>query len=122
MEIGRLAEADARAFLDDLGIAESSLDRVIRLSFRLLGLIPFFTVGPDECRAWTIRRGATAVEAAGEIHSDLQRGFIRAEVVHYDDLIRLGSMAECRKAGVLRQEGKTYVVKDGDIMHVLFNV
>jgi GTP-binding protein YchF len=122
MEIGQLEPADAQAFMADLGIAESSRDRVIRLSFDLLGLIPFFTVGPDECRAWTIRRGTTAVEAAGEIHSDIQRGFIRAEVVSYDDLIAAGSMAETKKHGTFRREGKTYVVQDGDIINFLFNV
>ncbi len=122
MEIGRLDTADADAFMADLGIAESGLDRVIRLSFDLLGLIPFFTVGPDECRAWTIRRGATALEAAGEIHSDIQRGFIRAEIVGYDDLITAGGMNEAKKAGTFRREGKTYVVQDGDIINFLFNV
>jgi GTP-binding protein YchF len=122
MEIARLDPADALIFMDDLGIAESSLDRVIRLSFDLLGLIPFFTVGPDECRAWTIRRGATAVEAAGEIHTDLQRGFIRAEVVAYDDLIATGGLTEARKAGKLRREGRDYVVQDGDVLNILFNV
>jgi ribosome-binding ATPase len=122
MEIGRLDEEDARAFMDDLGIAESSRDRTIRLSFELLGLMPFFTVGPDECRAWTIRRGTPAVEAAGEIHSDIQRGFIRAEVVGYDDLIAAGGLPEARKAGTLRREGKTYVVQDGDVINFLFNV
>ena len=89
-EIAQLDDDDAAVFMADLGITESSRDRVIRLSFDLLGLIPFFTVGPDECRAWTIRRGDSAVEAAGEIHSDIQRGFIRAEVVGYDDLIAAG--------------------------------
>ena len=122
MEIGRLEADDAAAFMADLGIAESSLDRVIRLSFALLGLIPFFTVGPDECRAWTVRRGTPAVEAAGVIHSDIQRGFIRAEVVAYDDLIAAGGMAEARKAGKLRREGRDYVVQDGDVVHFLFNV
>lgn len=122
MEIGQLDEADAFAFMADLGIEESGLNRVIRLSFELLGLIPFFTVGPDECRAWTIRRGATAVEAAGEIHSDIQRGFIRAEVVSYDDMIAAGSMAETKKLGTFRREGKTYIVHDGDIINFLFNV
>ncbi len=122
MEIGRLDEADAREFMADLGIAESGLDRVIRLSFDLLGLMPFFTVGPDECRAWTIRRGATAVESAGEIHSDIQRGFIRAEVVGYDDLIATGSMAEAKKQGKFRREGKDYNVQDGDVINFLFNV
>ena len=122
MEIGRLEPDDAAAFMSDLGITESGLDQVIRRSFELLGLMPFFTVGPDECRAWTIRRGATAVEAAGEIHSDIQRGFIRAEVVGYDDLIGAGGMTEARKLGKLRREGKDYVVQDGDVINFLFNV
>lgn len=122
MEIGELDEEDARLFMADLGIAESGLDQVIRRSFGLLGLIPFFTVGPDECRAWTIRRGETAQEAAGAIHTDIQRGFIRAEVVSYDDMIAAGSMAEAKKAGTFRREGKTYIVQDGDIINFLFNV
>jgi ribosome-binding ATPase len=122
MEIGRLETEDAAAFMSDLGIAESGLDQVIRHSFELLGLIPFFTVGPDECRAWTIRRGATAVEAAGEIHSDIQRGFIRAEVVGYDDLIAASGLTEARKLGKLRREGKEYIVQDGDVINFLFNV
>ena len=122
MEIGRLEPADAAEFMNDLGITESGLDQVIRRSFELLGLMPFFTVGPDECRAWTIRRGASAVEAAGEIHSDIQRGFIRAEVVGYDDLIGAGGMTEARKLGKLRREGKEYVVQDGDVINFLFNV
>lgn len=122
MEIGRLDHDDAAVFMDDLGIAESGLDRVIRLSFDLLGLMPFFTVGPDECRAWTIRRGASAVESAGEIHSDIQRGFIRAEIVGYDDLIAAGGLPEARKLGKLRREGKEYTVQDGDVINFLFNV
>lgn len=122
MEIGRLDHADAAEFMSDLGIEESGLDRVIRRSFELLGLIPFFTVGPDECRAWTIRSGATAVESAGEIHSDIQRGFIRAEIVGYDDLIATGSMAEAKKQGKFRREGKEYIVQDGDVINFLFNV
>jgi len=122
MEIGQLDEDDAAAFMSDLGITESGLDRIIRESFNLLGLMPFFTVGPDECRAWTIRRGATALEAASEIHSDIQRGFIRAEVIGYDAMIEAKTMAEVRKAGALRREGKTYVVQDGDIINFLFNV
>jgi GTP-binding protein YchF len=121
-EIAALDEADADAFMADLGISESSRDRVIRLSFTLLGLIPFFTVGPDECRAWTIARSASAVEAASAIHSDIQRGFIRAEVTGYDDLIAAGSLAETKKQGTFRREGKTYVVQDGDIINFLFNV
>lgn len=122
MEIGQLSGEDAAVFLADLGIAESGLGRIIRKSFDLLGLMPFFTVGPDECRAWTVRRGATAVEAAGEIHTDIQRGFIRAEVVGYDDMIAAGTMADVKKAGAFRREGKTYVVIDGDIINFLFNV
>jgi GTP-binding protein YchF len=121
-EIAALDDEDAATFMEDLGIAESSRDRVIRLSFSLLGLMPFFTVGPDECRAWTIHRGETAVEAAGAIHTDIQRGFIRAEVVGYDDLITAGSMADTKKHGTFRREGKTYIVQDGDIINFLFNV
>ncbi|MFM8594024.1 MAG: DUF933 domain-containing protein [Chloroflexota bacterium] len=122
MEIGQLSEEDAAVFMEDLGITESGLDRIIRLSFKLLGLIPFFTVGPDECRAWTIRRGANAVEAASEIHSDIARGFIRAEIVSYDDLIQAGSMAEAKKVGRFRREGRDYIFQDGDIVNFLFNV
>jgi len=121
-EISALDDDDAAVFMDDMGIAESSRDRVIRMSFDLLGLMPFFTVGPDECRAWTIARGATAVEAAGAIHTDIQRGFIRAEVTSYDDLIAAGSLAETKKNGTFRREGKTYVVQDGDTINFLFNV
>jgi ribosome-binding ATPase YchF (GTP1/OBG family) len=121
-EIAALDDDDAATFMEDLGITESSRDRVIRLSFSLLGLMPFFTVGPDECRAWTVHRGDSAVEAAGAIHTDIQRGFIRAEVVSYDDLISAGSMAETKKHGTFRREGKTYVVQDGDIINFLFNV
>ncbi len=122
MEIAQLDDEDAQMFMADLGISESSRDRVVRISYGLLGLISFFTVGPDENRAWTIRKGATAVEAAGEIHSDIARGFIRAEVVAYDDMLATRTMAEARKAGKLRLEGKTYIVQDGDIAHFLFNV
>jgi GTP-binding protein YchF len=122
MEIGRLDEESAAVFMEDLGITESSLDRVIRVSFDLLGLMPFFTVGPDECRAWTIERGISAVEAAGAIHSDIQRGFIRAEVVSYDDLIAAGSLAATKANGTFRREGKTYIVQDGDTINFLFNV
>jgi len=121
-EIGELAEDDARLFMDDLGIAEPSRGRVIRLTYDLLGLFSFYTAGEDECRAWTIRRGATAVEAAGAIHSDLARGFIRAEVITVDDLLEAGSMADARKRGTLRQEGKAYEVREGDVLQILFNV
>ena len=122
MEIGQLDADDAAVFMQDLGITESGLDRVIAASFDLLGLMAFFTVGEDECRAWTIARGADAVEAASAIHSDIARGFIRAEVVAYDDMIDAGSMAEVRKAGKLRREGKTYEVQSGDVINFLFNV
>jgi len=122
MEIGQLDPAEAAVFREDLGLTESSLDRVIRLSYRLLGLISFFTAGPDETRAWTIPDGSTAVDAAGAIHSDLARGFIRAEIVSYDDLVALGSMAEARKQGKLRSEGRNHKVVDGEVLEVLFNV
>ncbi len=122
MEIGQLDEESAAVFMSDLGITESSLGRIIRISFDLLGLMPFFTVGPDECRAWTVERDCTAVDAAGAIHSDIQRGFIRAEVIGYDDLIAAGSMAETKRLGTFRREGKTYIVQSGDIINFLFNV
>ena len=121
-ELAELSEEDARLFMDDLGIAEPSRGRVIRLTYALLGLFSFFTAGEDECRAWTLRRGATAVDAAGAIHSDLARGFIRAQVIGFEELMEAGSMAEARKRGTLRQEGKGYEVRDGDVIEVLFNV
>jgi GTP-binding protein YchF len=117
LEISQLEGADARAFLADLGLTESGLDRVIRTSYDLLGYISFFTVGEDECRAWSIARGTSAVLAAGEIHSDISRGFIRAEVVAYGALIARGTMAVCRDHGEVRLEGKEYVVQDGDIIN-----
>ncbi len=121
-EMAELAPEDAAPFMEDLGIEEPSRGRVIRLTYGLLGLFSFFTAGEDECRAWTLRTGATAVDAAGAIHSDLARGFIRAEVVTYEDLMACGSMADARKRGVLRSEGKSYQVQDGDVIQVLFNV
>ena len=120
LEIAQLGAEDAKAFLADLGLNESGLDRVIRTSYDLLGYISFFTVGEDECRAWSIARGTPAQLAAGEIHSDIQRGFIRAEVVAYDALIGRGSMAACREHGEVRLEGKEYVVQDGDIINFRF--
>ena len=120
LEIAQLEPADAAAFLADLGLTESGLDRVIRASYDLLGYISFFTVGEDECRAWSIPRGTAAQLAAGEIHSDIARGFIRAEVVGYDHLIARGSMAACRDHGEVRLEGKEYVVLDGDIINFRF--
>ncbi len=122
MEVAQLEAADRAAFLADLGLAESARDRFLRASYALLDLISFLTAGEDECRAWPIRRGTTAVKAAGKIHSDIERGFIRAEVIAYDDFIRLGSEAKAREAGKLRLEGKDYVVQDGDIAHFRFNV
>jgi hypothetical protein len=119
MEIGQLDPEEAAIFRSDLGLTESSLERVIRLSYRLLGLISFFTAGPDETRAWTIPDGSTAVDAAGAIHTDIARGFIRAETVSVEDLLTLGSMAEARKAGKLRSEGKTYKVVSGDVIEIL---
>jgi GTP-binding protein YchF len=121
MELGELEPDQAAVFMEELGIAESSLDRVIALSYQLLGLISFLTAGPDEVRAWPIPDGSNAVDAAGAIHTDLARGFIRAETVAYEDLVELGSMADARKAGRLRSEGKTYRVKDGDVIEILFS-
>jgi GTP-binding protein YchF len=121
-EIATLADEEQREFLAALGLGEPSLDRVIRASYQLLGLISFFTVGEDEVRAWTLRRGAHAREAAGTIHSDIERGFIRAEVVEWDELLRRGSLAACRSAGSLRLEGKDYEVRDGEVIHFRFNV
>lgn len=121
MEIAQMPPDEAAEFLKDFGIAEPGRLRVIRLSYDLLGLHSFLTVGEDECRAWTIRRGATAVEAAGAIHTDLAKGFIRAEVFAYDDLMALGSEAALKSAGKFRLEGKEYVVKDGEVVHVRFS-
>jgi GTP-binding protein YchF len=121
-ELADLSEEEAVEFRADLGITEPGLDRMIRLSYALTGLISFFTVGPDECRAWNVRSGALAPAAAGKIHTDLERGFIRAEVVRWDELQAAGSLAEARKRGHLRQEGKQYVVQDGDCLNILFNV
>jgi hypothetical protein len=120
LEIAQLDSADAAAFLADLGLRESGLDRVIRASYELLGYVSFFTVGEDECRAWSISRGTTAQVAASEIHSDIARGFIRAEVVGYDPFIARGTMAACRDHGEVRLEGKEYVVADGDIINFRF--
>jgi ribosome-binding ATPase len=122
MEIATLEADDRRMFLDDLGLAEPARDRFVRTAYQLLDQISFLTSGEDEVRAWTIKRGTTAVKAAGKIHSDIERGFIRAEVTHYGDFVRCGSEAKCREAGKLRLEGKEYVVQDGDIIHFRFNV
>lgn len=122
MEIAQLPPEDAAVFMKEYNIEEPSLNRMIRLSYDLLDQQSFFTVGEDEVRAWTVRRGASAVEAAGAIHTDLQKGFIRAEVVAWDDLASLGSVNEAKAKGKLRLEGKEYAVKDGDIVHIRFNV
>jgi len=122
MEIAQLPPDDAELFMAEYGIEELGLQRVIRLSYDLLGLQSFFTVGEDEVRAWTARCGATAHEAAGVIHTDLQKGFIRAEVIGYAELVDLGGLSEARSKGKLRLEGKDYLVQDGEIMHVRFNI
>ena len=121
-EIAQLDPAEAAAFRADLGLHEPALDRVIHATYELLGLISFFTVGDDEVRAWTIPAALPAQQAAGAIHSDLVRGFIRAEVIGWEDLLKAGSEANAKKQGIMRTEGKTYTVKDGEILHVLFNV
>jgi GTP-binding protein YchF len=122
MEIAALSSEEQVEFLQDLGIAEPARDRFIRAAYTLLDLISFLTSGEDECRAWSIKRGTTAHKAAGTIHSDIERGFIRAEVVRFEDLIALGSEARCREQGKLRLEGKEYIVQDGDVIHFRFNV
>lgn len=121
-EIAQLSPEEVGDFLADLGIAESGLDKLIQAAYRSLDLMTFFTVGEDECRAWTVRVGATAPQAAGKIHSDLEKGFIRAEVVTADDLLEQKSIAACRDKGMLRVEGRSYVVKDGDVLNIRFNV
>ena len=121
-ELAELEGEDKQAFLDDLGIAESGLDQLIKASYHLLGYISFLTAGPKEVRAWTIVNGTKAPQAAGKIHSDMERGFIRAEVIHYDDLMECGSMVVAKEKGLIRSEGKEYVFKDGDIVVIRFNV
>ena len=121
MELAQMTPEEESEFRESLGAGEPGLDRMVRLSYDLLGLISFLTTGPDETRAWTIRKGMSALEAAGKIHSDIQRGFIRAEIVGYDDLIRTGGIPEARKQAVLRTEGKTYVMQDGDVVNFLHN-
>ncbi len=122
MEISQLPAEDAELFMEEYQIEEPGLNKMIRLSYDLLEQQSFFTVGEDEVRAWTVRRGANAQESAGAIHSDLEKGFIRAEVVSYEDLTELGSMAEARNKGKFRLEGKQYIVQDGEIMHIRFNI
>jgi ribosome-binding ATPase YchF (GTP1/OBG family) len=122
MELAQMPLEEAVEFLAEFGISEPGLNRVIRMSYTLLGLHSFFTVGEDEVRAWTIPVGAHAVEAAGAIHTDLARGFIRAEVVSYDALVEAGGLPAARQKGLLRLEGKDYVVQNGDILNIRFNV
>ena len=122
MEIAQLSPEEALIFLQEYGISEPSLNRVIKMSYDLLGLLSFFTVGQDEVRAWTVKRNSNAYEAAGAIHTDLQKGFIRGEIIPWDELIALGGLSEARQKGKLRIEGKEYILKDGEIMHVRFNI
>ncbi len=122
MEISQLPKEDQKDFLADLGLSEPAMDRFLQYIYKTLNLISFLTVGEDEVRAWSVKRDSYAQKAAGKIHSDLERGFIRAEVVAYDDLIHTGSLSEAKKTGKLRLEGKEYPVKDGDVMNILFNV
>ena len=121
-EIAQLDPEEKQMFLDEMGIGKSGLDRLVTLGYELLGYISFLTAGPKEVRAWTIERGTKAPQAAGKIHSDFERGFIRAEIVSYDDLVREGSMTACKEKGLVRSEGKDYVMKDGDVTLFRFNV
>ena len=122
VEIAALEPEEREMFLEEMGMEQSGLDRMIKCSYALLGLISFLTCGPDECRAWTIKKGTKAPQAAGKIHTDFERGFIRAEIVAFDDLRECGSMAAAKEKGLVRSEGKEYVMKDGDIVNFLFNV
>ena len=121
-ELSEFEDEERMAFMQELGIKESGLDKLVRASYHLLDLISFLTAGKPESRAWTIRRGMKAPQAAGKIHSDIERGFIRAETIAYDDLVASGGMAQAKEKGLVRAEGKNYVVKDGDVIHFLFNV
>jgi ribosome-binding ATPase YchF (GTP1/OBG family) len=122
MELAELAPEDAAEFVEALGVTERQLPEVTKRAYALAQLVSFFTAGEDECRAWTITAGTNAQDAAGAIHSDLARGFIRAEVIRWDQLLEAGSEANAKKRGWVRQEGKAYLVQDGDVLHVLFNV
>jgi ribosome-binding ATPase YchF (GTP1/OBG family) len=122
MELAQREGEDLEMFMEEYTVTELGLERVISLSYDLMNLQSFFTVGEDEVRAWTLNKGAVALDAAAAIHTDLAKGFIRAETVAYKTLVELGSMAAARTAGKLRQEGKTYVIQDGDIVHVKFNL
>ncbi len=122
MELTQLDDSAAEEFRTEFGMSESGLDRTIKLSYELLGLISFFSIASGEVKAWSIQDGTNALKAAGKIHSDMERGFIRAQVITYGDLVKCGSLAEAHKKGLLRQEGKGYIVKDGDVITFLFNV
>ena len=122
MELSQLDDEEAAEFMGELGIKESGLTKIIHASYGMLGLMSFLTAGEDEVRAWTIKEGTPALKAAGEIHSDIERGFIRAEIVGYNDLLKAGSIPEARKLGLYRSEGKTYIMRNGDIVNFLFNV
>jgi ribosome-binding ATPase YchF (GTP1/OBG family) len=121
-ELTEMSESEAKEFLDEMGVAEPGLDQLARVGFATLGLQSFLTAGPKESRAWTIRQGWSAPEAAGVIHTDFQRGFIKAEIVNYDDLVEYGSIAAARAAGKARIEGKDYLMRDGDVVEFRFNV
>jgi hypothetical protein len=122
MELAQLSEEEAQEFRRSMGVLESGVQGVLNRTFDLLGLITFYTVVGEECRAWTIPHGTSAVKAAGKIHTDMEHGFIRAEVIGWEEMLRQGTLAEARKHGLLRTEGKSYVVQDGDVLHILFNV
>ena len=122
-DIAELDDEEEKAmFMEELGVNESGLDKLIKSSYALLGLISFLTAGSDECRAWTIKKGTKAPQAAGKIHTDFERGFIRAEVIAFEDMKDCGTMANAKTKGLVRSEGKEYVMKDGDIVNFLFNV
>ena len=122
MDLAQMDAAEEAEFREAIGAGESGMNRIIRLSYDVVGLITFLTIGDDEVRAWELSEGTTASRAAGKIHTDFEQGFIRAEVVPFDELVACGGFAEARKRGVLRQEGKDYIVQDGDVVHVLFNL
>ena len=121
-EISKLSDDEKKEFMEMLGLKESGLDKLAKVGYIMLGLITFFTAGPKEVRGWTIKQGTTAKEAAGVIHSDIERGFIRAEVIKYEDYIKAGGEKEAREKGLMRLEGKEYIMQDGDVVYFRFNV
>ncbi|GAF88105.1 unnamed protein product, partial [marine sediment metagenome] len=122
MELAELSDEEALEFRRDMGLTDSGVQRVLQRTFDLMGLITFYTVVGDECRAWTVPRGTSAQHAAGKVHSDMERGFIRAEAIGWVEILACGSLAEARKKGILRTEGKGYAVQDGDVLHILFSI